>query len=485
MTALHKAIYRNLTRLADAPAINLGRKGSLSYAELAQWVAAIQQAIADHQTIGIMANRSASAYAAVLACFLSGKRFVPLNPEFPMARLQKVVAARNIDLLLFDPVAKEAAQTLVDGPLDLMGFKENADPMSLPQLDERIADNQIAYQLFTSGSTGEPKGVPISYKSLDHYISNIKQVLHPIDAGRFSQLFDLTFDLSMHDIFLCFASGGELVPAGKMDVLMPHSYIAKKKIDYWFSVPMLAVAAVRGLDGDIPQHKLKSAAFCGEALPNALATDFHTFLQDGATLWNLYGPTEATIAFTACRHSKADFEDLNIVPLGTPFGENCIAIETDTGEIIGSKEGVEGELLLGGPQVFDGYDPAVEKECFTGNASRFYRSGDRVRVDRGRLLHLGRTDDQIKIRGFRVELGDIEAAFQTVFGCESAVAVIVGEAERVAIAVAYVGADEVIDLLPLAAALPDYMRPSKILRIDKVPINVNGKVDRKAVKNRF
>jgi D-alanine--poly(phosphoribitol) ligase subunit 1 len=483
MIALRRKIYENLTQLGDAPAILLGRKGALSYAGLSQWVSSIQHAIAeDHQTIGILASRSAPAYAAVLACFLAGKRFVPLNPDFPLARLNKLVSVSGIDVLLFDPKAAEIAKLLFDTRIDLSALKEKPINGASLQLEKEINDAEICYQLFTSGSTGEPKGVPISYASLDHYISNIKDVLKPATGARFSQLFDLTFDLSMHDIFLCFSTGGELIPAGQMDILMPHLYIEKKKIDYWFSVPMLALAANRGLEGKPPGHKLTSAAFCGEALPEAYASNFKVFLRPDARLWNLYGPTEATIAFTACLHPDAGYE-LSTVPLGTPFGNNVIAIETEDGRIVDCIDGAEGELLLSGPQVFKGYEPTVQKACFTDATGRYYRSGDQVRMRDGLLEHLGRIDDQVKIRGFRIELGDIESVFRAQYSCGAAVAVVLGEMERATIAVAYTAEQDIENLDSLADVLPDYMQPKLAKRIDVVPINANGKVNRSAIRD--
>ena len=485
MIALRQKIQQNLTQLGDCPAILLGRKGGVTYAELSKWVGGIQHAIAqDHQTIGILASRTAPAYAAVLACFLAGKRFVPLNPDFPIARLEKVVNVSGIDVVLFDPKAEEIAKELFDTCINLSDLKEKSSDGAALQLEEKIDGAAICYQLFTSGSTGEPKGVPISYASLDHYISSITDILRPAAGARFSQLFDLTFDLSMHDIFLCFSTGGELVPAGQMDILMPHRYIEKSKINYWFSVPMLALAATRGLEGAVPEHKLTNAAFCGEALPEAYARDFKVFLNAGAQLWNLYGPTEATIAFTACRHPDTGFE-LSTVPLGVPFGENVIAIEAEDGSIVDCVNGAEGELLLGGPQVFKGYEPEVDKPCFTDTTQRYYRSGDQVRMRAGQLEHLGRIDDQVKIRGFRIELGDVEMAFRSRYNCDTAVAVVLGDGAGATIALVYTGTVEIDDLAGLTDVLPQYMHPNRAIRIDSMPINVNGKIDRRAILDMF
>ena len=483
MTSLHREIIENLLQLGDQPAVMHGREGVLSYTDLSRWIANLQAFIADGgETIGILASRSPSAYVSILACFLAGKRFVPLNPEFPLARLKKVMRASGIDIILFDPKAEDHAKSLLDKTLNVAGFMTPSFEGTRLPTAAPVDESAICYQMFTSGSTGEPKGVPISYASLNHYIGAIRNVLKPTSGARFSQLFDLTFDLSMHDIFLCFASGGVLVPAGQMDILMPHRYIETKKIDYWFSVPLLALSAVNGLAGGEPGHKLSSAAFCGEALPESYARHFGVFLQEGAKLWNLYGPTEATIAFTACLYPSEGFET-STVPLGEPFGQNTIAIETEVGDIVDCTEGVEGELLLSGPQVFKGYEPAVGKACFADDTGRFYRSGDQVRFRSGLLEHLGRIDDQVKIRGFRIELGDIEAAFRDHFDCDTAVAVIIGEAEQAQIAVAYTRSEDIETLDAFYEVVPDYMLPKFAKRIESLPTNVNGKVDRRKIRD--
>jgi non-ribosomal peptide synthetase component F len=285
----------------------------------------------------------------------------------------------------------------------------------------------------------------------------------------------------MHDIFVALANGGTIVPAGQMDLLMPHSYIQKKKIDYWFSVPMLAMVAARGM-GDAPStHHLTSALFCGESLPMAYARDFRQFMTEGATIWNLYGPTEATIAITA---KAVDFshDASGIVPLGVPFGDSMIAVENDAGNVIEIAEGVEGELLLGGPQVFDGYRPATAANCFTDTTPVYYRSGDLVRLTDGELLHLGRTDSQIKLRGYRIELGDVETAMRRAFDLNALACVVVGDGEARQIALAYVADADITDHTTLADHLPAYMTPQLWMRLEQMPLNVNGKIDRKALR---
>jgi amino acid adenylation domain-containing protein len=479
MTKLHTEIAARLT--STAPAVALGRAGDLSFADLAARSAALLDqitALPHGHSVGILSTRRWEAYAAVLACFFAGRCFVPLNPELPGDRLAKIIHQGHVGLVFHDKTHSNLAHGLA---------VPACDPAELEPSERHLSNaptpdcNDIVYQMFTSGSTGDPKGVPVSYASLAHYVEKIRDAVALTGTGRYSQVFDLGFDLAMHDIFIALANGGTLVPAGQMDLLMPHAYIQKKKIDHWFSVPMLAMVAARGAGDTHADHRLTSALFCGEPLPTGYAQGFRQFVAQGTPIWNLYGPTEATIAFT-----YKSFDEIceagGIVPLGVPFGDNRIAVETESGVVSALVEGVEGELLLGGPQVFSGYNPPTDARCFTNTSPVYYRSGDLVRMSGGDLHHLGRTDSQIKLRGYRIELGDIEVAVRRVFGLDTVASVVLGEGAQRQIALAYVAETEIGNKALLAKHLPDYMTPQSWMRLDQIPLNLNGKIDRNALR---
>ncbi len=490
MTQLHRELLDQARRHPDRAAIDGGKDEPLSYAELFTIIGSLVAelgAMKNARAIGIVSNRSAEAYCGALAAYFSGATFVPLNPGFPEERLAKIVELAGVDYLFCDSSSLGLAQKLAPPQLNLTPMIEGP-PAPVADMADRIEaglaiePDAIAYQMFTSGSTGEPKGVPIPYSALDHYVRTLRERIAFPDGARFSQLFDLSFDLSIHDIFVTFASGGTLVPAGQMDLMMPHAFIDRKRIDIWFSVPMLAMQAARGAKAPKSDHRLTMALFCGEALPMDYVARFRPFVADGGPIYNLYGPTEATIAFTVRELEDSDTA-FAIAPLGEVLGDNRIALLDDEGGVVPVAPGGEGELLLGGPQVFGGYDPDRGIQCFVESQSgeRFYRSGDRVRRDDGGLHHLGRIDGQVKLRGHRIELGEIEAAFREAFGCDAAAAIVWGERDAGEIRLAYTGSGEVADLGPLAARLPDYMVPKRIWRRDSLPVNVNGKVDRKAL----
>jgi len=296
MTPLHTRLSSRFRENADLPAV-LGSKGvDVSYGSLAGMIARFQQVLEQGNVtaVGVLSTRRLEAYVAVLGAFFSGIRFVPMNPDLPAERLSKIVEAGAVTLVACDPSTLESAKRLSVPHFDVTACLSGPANESLA-LEPAAADS-IAYQMFTSGSTGDPKGVPISYGNLSHYVVSIIAELDIPQQTRFSQLFDLSFDLSLHDIFVALACGGTVCPASKLDLMMPHAYLAKKKIDVWFSVPMLAAVAVRGQAAKPVGHAMRLALFCGEPLPTQYAMDFGMFLQPEAPLYNLYGPTEATIA---------------------------------------------------------------------------------------------------------------------------------------------------------------------------------------------
>ena len=486
MCGLHDRLLAVAEAAMRSPAVDAGRAGDFSYSQLFAAAEALIPKLAGKSAVGILSNRRPETYPAVLAAFLAGVTFVPLNPSFPPERLATIARLAAVDLVLFDSANAELADTLGLTAQALEDADTTIARTAAPDWDAlRTAlptdDGAIAYRLFTSGSTGEPKGVPIPVGALTHYVRHIRETVSIPQGKRFSQLFDLSFDLSMHDIFVCFASGGCLVPASDMNLLLPHAYAAKKRIEVWFSVPMLAMTAARGLAtaGKEPEHRIALAQFCGEPLPMDYVRGFRALMQPGAPVWNLYGPTEATIAFTAQRMDDSE-ESNAIATLGEPFGANALALLADDGSIGPLREGARGELLLGGPQVFGGYAPARHDPFVAGeDGARWYRSGDSVAMQDGKLHHRGRIDSQVKLRGHRIELAEIESAFRNRMGCEAAAAIVHGEADAAEIRVAYEAGADIEDLAPVAAALPGYMVPARTLRLDALPLNANGKVDRR------
>lgn len=450
--------------------------------------------------VGILSNHRIETYLAVLAAVLGTHTFVPLNPKFPMARLNSIVDLANLDMVMGDVSSRPVFEQL-DGTLpyiDISSVAHNAlavdlDAETIADIDvwidgalqREIDSADIVYVMFTSGSTGQPKGVPISYGNLAAYVNGVTELLDIPSGWRFSQFFDLSFDLSMHDIFVSQRTGGVLVAPSPVDLMMPAAHVARERLDMWFSVPVLGAQ----LGGSAPKEGYPGLAcmlFCGEALPMETVVACRPWLRASGTMWNLYGPTEATIAFTASEVTNSERSGGN-ASIGTAFGDNATALLADDGSVSQSMAvGAEGELLLGGPQVFAGYSTNAASPFVDGSSRRYYRSGDLVRVDSEGIYFRGRVDSQVKFRGYRIELGEIEVAARAAFGLKTVAAVIVGEHTSARIVFFYVTGEssEAPEPKRLEGVLPKYMVPSEFIGMDALPVNQNGKIDRRALAAR-
>jgi amino acid adenylation domain-containing protein len=445
--------------------------------------------------VGLLAARSVTAYAGYLAILRAGAAVVPLNPEHPASRIAEIVATAGLDLVLAeDPGAAADLGVPVQaaGPEELAALADGPAP-DVPH--RQAGPDDLAYIIFTSGSTGAPKGVPISHHNICAYL---EQVAGRYDIGpgsRLSQTFELTFDGSVHDLFVAWAGGGTLVVPERSQLLSPVKTVNNLRLTHWFSVPSLISFASRlGTlkPGSMPT--LRWSVFGGEPLTLEAAREWRT-AAPASRLEVLYGPTELTISCTAYRFPD-DMADWPRTPNGTaPIGTCYPVLDLLLLDEEG-RPGDSGELCVRGALRFSGYLDAAH------NAGRFltddlrpaddgppaerhwYRTGDRVTVRDGHLVHLGRTDHQVKIRGHRIELGEIEAALRQQPGVRDAVAVTVpapdGEPELLA-AVSGSGCDPDRLYAALGGRLPPYMMPRRIAALDRLPLNPNGKIDRRAL----
>ncbi len=490
---------------------------SLSYGELRGRAAAIARTILDRELesfplAAILASRSVTAYAGVLGILGSGKGYVPLNPKFPVDRTRKMLMLSGSRVLIVGREAlgqlprllPETDQNLtvilpdLDDAADLCAAFPRHRFVSSRQMSEgagfafdiEVNSAAVAYLLFTSGSTGEPKGVPIHHSKVRSYIQYVSNRYEVNERDRFSQEFDMTFDLSVHDMFVCWERGACLFSVPEKSVMLPAKFIRDHGLTMWFSVPSV-VALLSNMRLLRPRcfPSLRFSLFCGEPLGAAHAQAWQEAAPN-SIVENLYGPTETTIAISHYRWnpSKSPQECLNgIVPIGWPFaGQQCRVADHERGEVSET-----GELCLAGSQVTDGYwnNPEKTRRQFvrfpeTGG-TLWYRTGDLVnRGKNGCLYYLGRIDHQVKIRGYRVELQEIEVVLRKTSQAEQAVAVpwpvADGSADGV---VAFVsGASNLDDLHILNGCrkvLPDYMVPRKIYRLEEMPLNDNKKIDRK------
>lgn len=446
--------------------------------------------------------RSVEAYVGLLGILRAGMAYVPLNPKFPPARNAAIIERSGGDVLLVDRQCQAAwddVRSLLKSPLTVIRLDD--EDMALHGdalvLAPQGAESDLAYILFTSGTTGEPKGVQISHASAGVYVKSIGRLFPSTGPVRHTQLFDLTFDLSVHDMFVCWASGGCLHVPRDEDMLKPWEFIKQHEITHWFSVPSMAgfMMQFRKLAPNA-YPGLEMSMFCGEALPYSVAEAWRQAAPNGR-LVNLYGPTEATVSFTHFEFEpSADLSRLSAVPIGHFLpGQETVIVNEQLEQL---PPGKAGELLLGGSQLSEGYisSQATDHQKFfhrnyAGKESgRWYRTGDLVlKSDSFGLLFRGRLDTQIKLRGYRIELQEVEHVI-SLLSCTAICAVIpwpVDTNNAPLGLVAFVQGEQVPEhdkeiLQVCRTQLPEYACPERIVRLAKFPLNSNGKIDRSQLR---
>lgn len=517
--SLIRGFLESAEKFSGRPALVVDSK-SLSYASLRGMVCKIAAAIHALQRdqkpfplVGVFAHRSETAYASVLGSLAAGKGYVPLNPKFPLERTLQMLSLSGCTTLI---VGRECFHQLpallkaADRPLNIIlpdtaSLKEppSQNPHhrflfgnQLPgeeavSFEENPSTTSLAYLLFTSGSTGVPKGVPVSQGNVRSYVDYICERYNVSEQDRFSQQFDLTFDLSAHDMFVCWERGACLYCVPEQSVMAPAKFIRDVQLTMWFSVPSVAglLSKMRLLSpGIFPS--LRCSLFCGEPLSASYARSWQAAAPN-SIVENLYGPTEATIAIAHYRwdSQRSPQECVNgIVPIGQIFEGQQFRVTDSRGESV--PIGDPGELCLSGSQVTTGYWNNSEKtrQQFVllpaaGN-QLWYRTGDLIKQDSaGNVCYLGRIDHQVKVRGYRVELQEIESVLRKACGTDQVVSVPWpvnnGSADGV---VAFVSGVRDLDkasvLASCSALLPDYMVPKNIYLIDELPLNSNQKIDR-------
>jgi amino acid adenylation domain-containing protein len=499
---LANGFLTSVERFPDRPALEVAGE-TLNFSELHERAAAIAATIAERAPEGappltaVFASRSVTAFAGVLGSLLAGNGYVPLNPSFPPDRCRDMLLRSGARTLVVDAGAAAQLEELLAGIEDPPALIRPDEPLerlapASSLISREVAAEDMAYLLFTSGSTGKPKGVGVTHANAVSFIAPVVERYGIGEQDRCSQTFDMTFDLSVFDMFVAWERGACLCCPSERELMAPGKFIRRAELTVWFSVPSTGafMRKLRMLKPD-SYPTLRWSLFCGEPLPVEVAAAWAE-AAPSSTVENLYGPTEATIACTVERFDPETSPALavnGIVPIGAPLGGmRALVAGPDLLEVA---PGEDGELLMAGPQVTPGYweDPERTAGAFVvppGRSERHYRTGDRVRrpLDPDApLVYIGRMDHQIKVLGHRVELGEIEAVLREESGIDAAIAVgwplTASGAGGIA---AFVG-DTTIDVAAvreaMATRLPDYMVPRRIELLDELPLNANGKFDRK------
>jgi amino acid adenylation domain-containing protein len=485
----------------ERPALWLERR-SFSYAELGERAARIagwlhQADVARGCRVGVLASRSEFAYAGILGAAWAGATYVPLDPKHPEARLIELMTRAELQALIVDDAGEAALTDALreKAPTNILVARtaqeslRSTQPVSEPVA---MAADDLAYLMFTSGTTGVPKGVMVSTGNVAHFSSVMQARYRIAPDDRVSQFFELTFDLSVFDLFMAWGGGACLYSIPEAERFAPGNFIRAHALTVWFAVPsaiafMLRVKALA--PGSLPS--LRVSLFCGEALPAESAQRWREAAPHGV-LENLYGPTEATVACLVepCSEQIRVTKDRGIVAIGNAFEGMLAEIVDGEGRFL--PPGEIGELALGGPQVASGYwrDAELTARRFPvlehpSGARVFFLTHDRAYCDDSGCFHfLGRLDHQVKIHGHRVELEEIDAHLRAITGAPAAAIawpVKNGAADGVVafVSSSAVSSDDIRQRMK--QAVPWYMVPRRIVELEHLPLTSNGKVDRAAL----
>ena len=487
---MHKVVFERGNRLAVR---EHGR--AFTYAEFGTMIEGVHRALgrarlASGEAVGLLLGRSALAYAAMWASIGHGSAYVPLNTSFPRTRLRNIIKQAGIRTVVCDDHTRDlalalgldAANLVNGGPVDC-----TADAAAVEQRWwQARAGGDVAYVMFTSGSTGEPKGVPISYDNLVAFVDNMSALISYRPDDVCSQVCELSFDFSVHEIYLALLGGCTLCPARDVDLFNPAHYVTSRSITVWIAVPSLArVILNNGISVGDSLGCIRVSIFNGEALTGSLATAWSNAARN-SQIWNTYGPTECTVAVTSQRWSDdPELQEADVIAIGTPFPD-CRTALLDGTRIVptpAAADGSIGELLLATPQRFSGYTDTRLASPFVSDSDGtiYYRTGDRVRWQKGRLYHLSRLDHQVKIRGHRIELLEIEHRLRRCLDTES-LAVIAHPARQPTELVLLIATNSGAPKLRAEnLGLPAYMLPTRTVVLDALPTNPHGKLDRIAL----
>lgn len=489
-------IAQQLDKHPDRPALFLDGRHH-TYGDLGAKIAAIQELIQQHERstnkiIAMVANSDLETYASMLAILFSGHGYLPVNPSAPVDRNASILQQAGCDLLLSSN--DESADTLVPAipALRVVSTRDLPTVTSKPAF-RQVPDTQYAYLLFTSGSTGIPKGVPISRGNLASFLVGFFERGIDLDENdRVLQMFDLTFDFSVMSCFVPLVVGACLYPAATNDLRFMSVYrlLEEQQITCAPMVPSV-LTFLRPYFDEIRLDKLRFSIFCGEPLLAKLTEEWAACTPNSRII-NFYGPTEATVFCSAYEWSPERQKALNgALSIGTAMLHCTMLVVDERGSILPPNQ--SGEICLAGAQLTSGYwnDPQKNKEAFfeisrDDSPERFYRTGDLGYVDTdGDFMFQGRVDQQVKVQGFRIELAEIEHHARACTGVKQAVAVAVpnqdGNTELILCLESYQG-DTADVLSALVDKLPSYMIPVRSINVPVFPLNKNGKIDRPALR---
>jgi D-alanine--poly(phosphoribitol) ligase subunit 1 len=429
----------------------------------------------DRAPIAVLGHREPEMLIAFLGAVKSRRPYVPLDTVLPQQRIDKILAISRPALLLT--------------PEDIAKLSSSVAPAPAT----RAQRDDSFYILFTSGSTGEPKGVIITLGCLEHFVAWMLEEQKFVPLGEtFLNTAPFSFDLSVMDLYCSLATGGTLFSISRDLVANPkmlYCALANSGATTWVSTPSFAqMCLVEEKFAEAMLPRIGRFLFCGETLAAQTAARLLDRFPR-AQVWNMYGPTEATVAATSVRIDHSILEKYSALPVGRPMPGTEVFVVNGAGEALPANE--RGEIVIAGPNVSPGYlgRPDLTTTAFFEHyGQRAYRTGDQGRFRDGLLFFEGRIDSQLKLSGYRIELGDVEANLLALASVRDAVVTpLIKNGAPQSLAAFVVLNDrteashfELTQSLrrQLAERLPVYMLPRKFIFLDAFPLTANGKADR-------
>lgn len=428
--------------------------------------------------VGLYLTYDVEMYASILAIWQTGKAYVPIHPEFPLARNENIIQQAEIKTLI------SSIEVTDHYKIPTIDTKKDIEVKNTSPIDFDMDEN--AYILFTSGSTGSPKGVPISFSNISYFLESFYNEYGKIDqTDRVLQMFELTFDMSVFSYLLPWLSGATLVSLHREETkfLQILDLLEANKITVAFMVPSIVNLIQPYIDPEIKNTSLRLNIFAGEPLL-AKQIDFWKDFVCNADIYNAYGPTENTIICTSYKVENNPKQRNGILSIGKPMLNNDIRFL--------NKNDKEGELLLGGKLLTKHYwkNKEKDKEAFLEtDGKKFYKTGDWCeRDDEGNIYYINRIDFQAKINGFRVELSEVDYFANQIINKGLSVTIVHKDKNNNDNLIIFIEDFEVEEkelLAHLKENLPEYAIPAKIVKIKNLPLNASGKIDRNELKKQL
>ena len=501
-TCIHQLFENQAEKRPDATAL-VFQDESMSYRQLNERANQLAHCLREERKVGpdtlvgICLDRSLEMIVSILAILKAGGAYLPLDPDYPVSRLEymakdaglrTVVTTKRLKEKLDGVLGKDATIDIESEDGKLSGYPKT----NIPAEVSGLTSSNLAYVIYTSGSTGRPKGVMVEHRSVTALVKNVDYV--QLDSNSvLLQNATISFDAATFEIWGALLNGGRTVinPNRVTDISGLEQIIEKNDVNTVF----LTTALFNQFATETVDERLRSIKqlYTGGELHNSQIIESYLGQHENTSLYNIYGVTECTTFSSVKLLSKEEVSQGSQLPIGKPISNTSLYVLDVNRQRV--PVGVAGELYIGGAGVARGYlnRPELTAERFVENTfgddpnDRLYRTGDLVKyLPDGNLVFLGRMDHQVKLRGFRIELGEIENVLSGNGTVQNAVATLHNNEHLVAY-VAVGDTDKLAEnfnaeLLEYAKGLlPEYMVPSFIVPLDKLPLNANGKVDRKAL----